>query len=283
MTRSMRTQKKIVTFVLLTFAISSISYYVMIRTGTARSVALWWMWTPAMAAILTQLLFRESLREFGWRPGRARYLLLGAVIPLLYAVVIHGTAWVTGLGRFRMQSPVRLLVFATVGFVVACWAALGEEIGWRGFLVPEVAKITTFTRTALASGIIWAVWHYPAVIFADYSSGASVWFDLFTLTMGVMGMSFFVAWLRLKSGSIWPAVLWHGAHNLFIQQIFLDMTTDTGVTRYVVDDFGLGVLLSVLILGYIFWRKRSELPDAQLSETLEVYGERRLQSENLKT
>ncbi|NIN64146.1 MAG: CPBP family intramembrane metalloprotease [Anaerolineae bacterium] len=279
----MRTQKKIVTFVLLTFAISSISYYVMIRTGTARSVALWWMWTPAMAAILTQLLFRESLREFGWRPGRARYLLLGAVIPLLYAVVIHGTAWVTGLGRFRMQSPVRLLVFATVGFVVACWAALGEEIGWRGFLVPEVAKITTFTRTALASGIIWAVWHYPAVIFADYSSGASVWFDLFTLTMGVMGMSFFVAWLRLKSGSIWPAVLWHGAHNLFIQQIFLDMTTDTGVTRYVVDDFGLGVLLSVLILGYIFWRKRSELPDAQLSETLEVYGERRLQSENLKT
>jgi len=259
-----RTQKKIVTFVLLTFAISSISYYVMIGTGTARSVVLWWMWTPAMAAILTQLLFRDSLREFGWRPGRVRYLLLGAVIPLLYAVVIYGMAWLTGLGGFRMQSPLRVLVFATLGFVVACWAALGEEIGWRGLLVPELAKITTFTKTALVTGIVWAVWHYPAIIFADYTSGAPLRFDLSTLTISVLGMSFFVAWLRLKSGSIWSAVLWHGAHNLFIQQIFLGMTTDTGVTRYVVDDFGLGVLFSVLILGYIFWRKRSELPDTRL-------------------
>lgn len=279
----MRTQKKIVTFVLLTFAISSVSYYVMIGTGSARSVVLWWMWAPAMAAILTQLLFRDSLREFGWRPGRVRYLLLGAVIPLLYALVIYGTVWLTGLGGFRMQSPERVLAFATLGFVVACWAALGEEIGWRGFLVPELAKITTFTRTALVCGIIWAVWHYPAVIFGDYTSGASAWFDLFTLTVGVMGMSFFVAWLRLKSGSIWPAVLWHGGHNLFIQQIFLDMTMDTGVTRYVVDDFGLGVMFSVLILGYVFWRKRSELRGPRLSEPAESHGERRLRSGRLKT
>lgn len=264
MTRSVRTQKKIVTFVLLTFAISSISYYVMIGRGTARSVVLWWMWTPAMAGILTQLLFRDGLGDFGWRPGRVRYLLLGAAIPLLYATVIYGVTWLSGLGGFRMQSPIQLLLFATVGFVVACGAALGEEIGWRGLLVPELAKITTFTNTALVTGIIWAVWHYPAIIFADYSSGASAWFDLFTLTLSVLGMSFFVAWLRLKSGSIWPAVLWHGGHNLFIEQIFLEMTTDTGFTRYVVDDFGLGVLFSVLILGYIFWRKRSELPEARL-------------------
>jgi membrane protease YdiL (CAAX protease family) len=281
MTRSVRTQKKIGTFVVLTFAMSCISYYVMIGTGTTRSVVLWWMWSPAMAAILTQLLFRDSLREFGWRPGRVRYLLLGAMIPLLYAAVIYGMAWLTGLGRFRMQSPVRIVVLASLGLVVACWAAAGEEIGWRGFLVPELAKIATFTRTALVSGIIWAVWHYPAVIFADYTSGTSAWFDLFSLTVGIVGVSFFVAWLRLKSGSIWPAVLWHGAHNLFIQQIFLDMTTDTGMTRYIVDDFGLGVMFSALILGYIFWGKRSELADARLSAPVEPNGERRLQSERL--
>jgi hypothetical protein len=75
-----------------------------------------------------------------------------------------------------------------------------------------------------------------------------------------LGLFIFTAWLRLKSGSIWPAVLWHGGHNLFIQQIFLDMTTDTGITGYFVNDFGIGVLLVTVVLGYIFWRKRLELP-----------------------
>ena len=148
-------------------------------------------------------------------------------------------------------------------------AALGEELGWRGLLVPELAKITTFSKTALLTGLIWAVWHYPAIIFADYHGVAPRWFDLLSITTSILGMSIFTAWLRLKSGSIWPAVLWHGGHNLFIQQIFLDMTVDTGLTEYFVDDFGIGVLLATVVLGYIFWRKRSELPSAGLAQQRE--------------
>lgn len=271
--------KKIVTFVLITFAISSISYYIMISTGSTRDVVLIWMWSPAIAAILTQLVFRDSIRDFGWCPGKIKYLLLGSATPLLYASVIYVIAWTTGLGGFRMPSAIQMLMYSTLGFIVACLAGLGEEIGWRGLLVPELAKITSFTKTALVTGIIWAVWHYPAILFADYKSGAPLWFDLSTLTISTVGMSFLVAWLRLKSGSMWPAVLCHGGHNLFVQQIFLDMTTDTGVTEYIVDDFGLGVLLSVLILGYIFWRRRSELPDVCLQEAQEASSERGVQSE----
>lgn len=253
-------QKKIVTFILLTFAISSIFYYVMISTGTAQNVGGLWMWSPGIAAIISQLLFRGRLRDLGWRLGEVKYLLLGYATPLLYALVIYAAVWVTGLGGFRTPSPIRLLLYATIGFIVACIFALGEEIGWRGLLVPELAKVTTFTKTALVTGIIWAVWHYPAIIFADYHSEAPLWFDLSTITISVFGMSIFVAWLRLKTGSIWPAVLWHGSHNLFVQQVFLGMTTDTGLTEYIVDDFGVGVLLATLLLGYVFWRKRSELP-----------------------
>ena len=81
-------------------------------------------------------------------------------------------------------------------------------------------------------------------------------------TVAVIGYSVLTAWLRLKSGSIWPAVLWHGGHNLFILQIFLMMTTDTGITYYFVDDFGIGILIASLIMGIVFWKKRSELPVA---------------------
>jgi hypothetical protein len=83
-----------------------------------------------------------------------------------------------------------------------------------------------------------------------------------SITLSVFGMSLFTAWLRLKTGIIWPAVLWHGNHNLLIQSVLLRMTVDTGVTAYFVDDFGVGVLLSSLVMGFVFWRKRGELPDA---------------------
>jgi hypothetical protein len=48
---------------------------------------------------------------------------------------------------------------------------------------------------------------------------------------------------------------------LFVQQVFLSLTVDLGVTEYIVDDFGIGLTLAVVVLAYVFWRKRSELPD----------------------
>jgi membrane protease YdiL (CAAX protease family) len=256
-----RSWKKIATFVVLTFAISSVFYWIMRSTGSARDIGVLWMWSPALGAILTKWLFRESLRDFGWGSGPKKYVLWGLMIPLLYALVIYGVAWVTRLAGFRPPTFV-LLLFLPVGFVFACLAALGEEIGWRGFLVPELLKVTTFTKASFITWIMWAVWHYPAIIFADYRSQAPRWFDLASLTVTVLGLSFFTTWLRAKSGSLWPAVFWHGAHNLFIQEIFLHMTNDVGPTEYIVDDFGVGVMLATLTLGYVSWKRRFELPRA---------------------
>jgi uncharacterized protein len=252
---------KILTFVLLTFTISSVFYIIMFSTGSTRDIGFLWMWSPAIAAFLTQFLFRGNIRDFGWGLGSKKYLLWGFMIPLLYALVIYGIAWATGLAGFRPPT-LSYLLFIPVGLVAACLAALGEEIGWRGFLAPELFKLTTFTKSTLLTWIIWAVWHYPAVIFADYHSQAPRFFDLFTLTITVLGLSAFTIWLRLKTGSIWPSVLWHGAHNLFIQGVFLQMSTETALSKFIIDDFGIGVMLATLLLGILFWKKRSELSQA---------------------
>lgn len=76
----------------------------------------------------------------------------------------------------------------------------------------------------------------------------------------VMGTSFAYAWLRLKSGSLWPVVLLHASHNLFIQAIFTPLTGTTRLTPYVIGEFGLGLALVVLPVAYLFWRKRAALP-----------------------
>ena len=64
----------------------------------------------------------------------------------------------------------------------------------------------------------------------------------------------------LKSGSLWIAVLLHASHNLFIQRVFDPLTTDTGLTRYVTGEFGAALAVISLVVAYIFWKRRTELP-----------------------
>lgn len=136
--------------------------------------------------------------------------------------------------------------------------ALGEEIGWRGFLVPHLAPLG-FTRTALISGGVWALWHYPMLLFADYNAGTPAWYGLSCFTVMTVGISFAYTWLRLRSGSLWTGVLLHTSHNLFIQGVFGPLTADTGPTEYVAGEFGAALAVVGLLVGYLFWRRRGEV------------------------
>jgi membrane protease YdiL (CAAX protease family) len=254
-------------FIGLTFLFSSIVYLWIFFTGSVHDVGFIWMWSPGTAAILTQLIFRDRLRDFGWRLPKPRFLVWGYLIVILYAGAIYGVTWISGLGEFTPLPIEKLLVYLTAGMVLACFAGLGEEIGWRGFLVPELMKLYSPRKAALISGGIWAVWHYPAILFGDYNSPTPIWYQLVTFTITVLGMAILTAWLRIRSGSLWPSVVWHGAQNLFVQQIFLSMTLDTGLTDYIVYDFGIGLTIAFLIIGIISWAKLGN-PSGQMGDHL---------------
>ena len=146
-----------------------------------------------------------------------------------------------------------------MGTLMSCFTALGEEIGWRGFLVPELAKVTSYTKLSLISGIIWSVYHYPVLLFADYNSGTPWWFGLGCFTLMAIGASFLFAWLRLRSGSVWTAMFLHASHNLYIQSYFDQATDDTVITAYISSEFGIALALVISLVAFLFWRKRSEL------------------------
>jgi uncharacterized protein len=283
MEHSSQPRKKIITFLLLTFLFSSIFYYLILTSGSMHTsggiYVLGLMWCPGLAAILVQLVYHRNLRDLGWKWGKTRYQFLSYIIPFLYAFIAYSIVWVTGLGGFPNQefisqivsqfnpgtnSPylitaVYLLVASTFGILPSSLSALGEEIGWRGLLVPELAKVTTFTKTSLLSGLVWAVWHSPILIFGDYNSGTPFWYGLTCFTLMVLGTSTIMAWLRLRSGSLWTGVILHASHNLFIQNIFTPLTTDTGFTAYIIDEFGVALVIPILIIAYGFWKKRDQL------------------------
>lgn len=257
--------QRVLVFLGLTFAFSSVFYTLIIGAGTlagpSELYVLGLMWSPGIAGLITTAAFQRNLRGVGWRLGHPRYLLAAYALPLLYAGSAYMLIWLSGLGAFsteRVPAGTSLLGFvaqsAVVGVLLSLISATGEEIGWRGVLVPQLAKLTSFRATALLSGAVWALWHVPLVLFADYNNGTPIWFGLPCFAVLVVGISFVFAWLRLRSGSVWPAALLHASHNLFVQGVFDPLTRDTGHTAYVSGEFGLALALAAVLLGAIFWR-----------------------------
>jgi hypothetical protein len=126
--------------------------------------------------------------------------------------------------------------------------------------------MTSFTKTALISGIIWAAWHMPAIFLADYNSGVtSKLYAAIMFAVMIIATSFAYAWLRLQSGSLWPAVLLHASHNQLIQGIFDKLTGNTSATPYIIGEFGVGLAVTSIVVAYIFWRmKRDKFLKTQL-------------------
>ena len=278
----MSPQKKVSLFLILTLLFSTLSYFPILRAGTigvqGGLFVFTLMWSPGLAALLTQLIATRSLRGMGWRLGSIRWLRIAWILPVVYALPAYAFTWLTGLGIF--PNPARIARLAeeysststatTVGIFVLfsltldmvgpLLSALGEEIGWRGLLVPELAKTTSFNKTALISGIVWAAWHMPGIFLADLNgTGTPNVYAAAMFAVMIIALSFPFAWLTLKSGSLWPAVILHAFHNQLIQGILDKLTGVTAVTPYITGEFGIGLALTGLVVGYVFLRMQQNI------------------------
>jgi membrane protease YdiL (CAAX protease family) len=202
------------------------------------------MYTPAAASIIARLALREGFRDvcfrFGGREG-ARSIVLAWIYPLLVGLVAYGTAWATGLATFQPPLPAQshlytssaarnlvtsLLLTATLGTVVSCISAFGEELGWRGYMLTRLI-VAGVPKPVLVSGLIWALWHVPLILSGQYAAGALPRLSAMLFVIGVVADGYLAAYVRLRSGSVWPAVIFHGAANAVIQGTFDRATVGT--------------------------------------------------------
>jgi membrane protease YdiL (CAAX protease family) len=267
----------------ITLALSSIFYFLIIysgKTGGGQGMyATGIMWCPGISALLTMRILKKDTSELGWIWGKSKYQVWSYFIPIIYTLITYSIIWFAGWGGFYTQEFVNelttsfglgtqsdgfligiyVILFGIFGTIRSAANALGEEIGWRGFLVPTLYKNLGYTKTSLVSGAIWAAWHMPVLLFADYNSGTPSWYAMSCFTVTIISISFVFTWMRIKSGSLWTAVILHATHNLFIQRIFTPLTYDTGSTRYFTDEFGMVLPIISVGFGLYFWLKRKEL------------------------
>ena len=233
------------------------------------------MWSPAVAAFLTIRIQHIDVRSLGLSSFGGKFAALGYVTPLAYSAIAYAFVWALGFGSFpdpaavaklsarlgwQLSSsavfvPIYFLFTATTGMVAGTARALGEEIGWRGFLTPNLVGQMGFTWGTVVTGIVWAGWHMPILIHVG-ASETPLWFALSCFTVMVVGLSVILTWIRLRSNSVWPCAIFHASHNLFIQAFFTPLTGSTKHTPYAVGEFGVAVPAVVLVFAMLFWAYR---------------------------
>jgi uncharacterized protein len=255
-------------FVVLCFLFSLPVWYFITRVPAGKSemplrVAL--MWCPGLAAIVARLWRQGNLKGFGLARGCPRWLMLAVFLPAIAGLLMFVPAWILQIAPLNRANLDRVFSLSFVpmfliGLGFNCFAALGEELGWRGLLVPELSRWMSFTKLALVSGVIWMLWHVPLILWGSYHSALAFWEPLAFFAVIVIGSSFVQAWMRLASGSVWVAMLLHGSWNYFIQMFYPVLTTQTPRGERMLGEFGwLGPLICA-VLALIFWCFRDRFP-----------------------
>ena len=123
------------------------------------------------------------------------------------------------LGVAEPPIPLGALVAAQVvqAFLIG-WVnvvpALGEEWGWRGWLLPALRPLGVWPAIAV-SGVIWGLWHAPVILLGYNYPNQSPPLGLALMVVFCVLAGALLGWLRLVSGSVWPAAIGHGFINAF--------------------------------------------------------------------
>jgi len=209
----------------LTLAFSAVVWILVIWSGRLSMgfglVSSMLMWCPALAVLVAHRLLGRELRSLAWRWPNGRYMAAAYFVPVAYTSIAYGAVWASRLAGWNSgfvnlvaqdfglrglpeagSLTLYIIFMATGGVIQNLSMTVGEEIGWRGFLVPELVKQMSFTKASFLSGVLWAAWHSPLLLFADYNAGTNRWYALGCSSITCVSLSFILAWFRLKSDSL---------------------------------------------------------------------------------
>jgi membrane protease YdiL (CAAX protease family) len=239
-----------------------------------------WSCTPTVATLIMLLVVtRDGYSKEGWKSLGLHRLGLNVwwiafVVTLLITVAASAVVWATPLASFTMPEdgiidPI-LSFFIFFGMTVV-WFGLAEEIGMRGYLQPRLMSLGR-TRALFLVGLVFATWHLPLIFLApaqvDFPTGnLLLFFPLFYGTF--VAASFFFGYMRIYTGSIWPASIAHAVHNAVwnvVGAFTLITVSPVLVNVYLVGDFGLLILVGTAIGAiWVGHRFKSGMDQAQQS------------------
>ncbi len=158
-----------------------------------------------------------------------------------------------------IPAPILLLLMLVGGAAVGCTVnflfAMGEELGWRGMLLCTT-RSWGFGKHVLFTGVVWGLWHAPLIReglnYPGHPVAGIAMMCAFTTAMAVP-----LAWVRIRSGSVWTAGAFHGTINATAGAAAL-FTRDANT--FLGSPVGVSGICALIIVGLVLWRMDRSFP-----------------------
>ena len=259
------TKKSILVFFVSVISLSAVAEFLICRFQFMWAYPAL-MWMPALSAVIASVAaVREAGNSFslkkqclytGVRRCKLRYVLAGFLIPLLYLLIPYLIYWTMRPESFAYSGAALRVILrdclpvGILGVFMGLLTAAGEEIGWRGFLVPALHDRVGLGRMLLITGLFWCLWHFPLLIWGGYMEGQSLLYSLIAFVLCIFPVGVICGLLRLESGSMWPCAFLHAAHNNYDQSIF-DVITEGADKLYYVSETGIFTIVCVWVIAAV--------------------------------
>lgn len=245
------------------------------------------MFCPLIAVLMVTKLYLHQPTGIGWKPrlkGKGKYVLLAWFGPavftvlgaVLYFAVFPSRLDTTGSyliaaygGEMDAQTlwsemgesiGTYVLTLTAQAVSVAPWInmvpAVGEEAGWRGYMMPHLKKQLGLLNGRLLGGVIWGVWHWPLMLLVGYEYGTNYLgapvLGLFVWCIVCFALNTLLDWLYEKTGCIWVPSIAHGAFNA-VAALFVVLTNPADSYYNVLGPAPIGLIGMLPMLAAAVW------------------------------
>lgn len=177
------------------------------------------MWLPGLVSLALRIHWKLGFSDAGLTCSKPKFYLWAAGLPLLLALLTNVISVPLGMKSFGLV-PLDVLFsrfgLIAVSLLLGIFGALGEELGWRGFLLPKLIE-SNIRSPYIVSGIIWALWHAPLVSLGGYYEVDSPALIALVYSFSIVTSGYVIGLLRTRSRSVWVATAIHASHNFFFQ------------------------------------------------------------------
>lgn len=241
-------------------------------TGTGNLFAALFMLMPALAMLVTRKITGEGapltgngslLLGIDFRNKKWVFFLLACLMPWIIneigaaadMIAFHGFDRQVINSEQYVSIKEMIPVFPAISIlsaVIASFGGLGEELGWRTYMMPKLEKKTGIIPSVIIGGIIWSAWHWP-LLYHGHSFGLDYpgypWAGPLAFTFFCVFENAFLTYLTKKTSSVWPAAFAHAVNNARPSILLFFLNNEKLPETEAI--FGLVSNLPLLILGVI--------------------------------